>query len=1125
MPDSGAIRQNVILELETLGVSNAAGVFDQMVKAEKAAGKNLDKLTGSLKKYTTGLHEAGKAMKGLVFPASFGAALKTVDAYNKTILSLSASTNRLGIGLSSLEKNLSRLSRETSLTRVEVNKLFDEFQAGMRVISVGDFESVMKRIRSIVGTNVDAMSKMQGALAGISEQFPMLSRSLTEIAKLSKDASASDRAALKSRIRNLYIIGQMNDATYKQISAYLSGNQQMSAADKKRQKELQAQTEAMNEFRRHIEQIHMAVGTFLMPLMTKVSDVLKSWSTGTRSWAKDLTVAGGVIAGLMAAKGLLVAGGRGLIGGVLGGGKVGGKKGGIGGSILGAMGGGTRVYVTNWPLSLGGKDLPGMARGKGGLWGKMKGDVGKAGGYGAFAKKALPGALKKLGIGAALYGGGMAADWYGGTLEKKGHEKTGAGFKAGGGLAKVGGAALTGAAIGSFVPVIGTAVGAIAGSLYGLATEWGGIRKNLRTMFGTTDRFAPKQGPRRMTPEEATSYRLMQEEKKGITSESQKQLLVSGHTSNLTKLAGGGSIVAIYEDLAKQTKVQNKLLEERRAMSIKGGEGVASYAAREKSIKALKGQLVGQQGQYAMDAGFMSPDEKKAAEADIADFKKFIAAKEQELAVDMEVDETLQDIYRKQALITGQQELLTGLARSHQNVLQAITGLYEAQAGSFTSLVEEMSETGNIDMGALTDGLEKSLSLLEAEKTSAESFLKTLQANKDLTWAQVKDKENLAKAEEKYFKGMQLTGEESVSALLDSTKMLEIEKQINTILPRRAEMINASAKAMDKLVKSAELATTKQGLMVQLADNFAIGVGASAEMRVRQYEAEGKVIDRLKKEFQIQRAMSETASGEKLLSVRNRMAEIENEILQHQLAQAQNIKVMRDGWVSAISAMNTGFGGFTEIIMDGNKGLAQMQRLTGAVRSNVTGAMARRGTGGAPVENVGWGGSQRFTARGGIGGRVEGRSKFASAWGGNATMPYNTVGLETEARGAVQAMMGMGANVVGGGGVPTALGAGNAMARGVVTEGGVTTDRRKRKGGTVGGGIGSPASPSLVAQSGGTATTSGSLQLIFNINAKGDLTKIKKDVLSEVDKQVETAINMAFNGYSEFGMEMPRGPK
>ncbi|GAG85747.1 unnamed protein product, partial [marine sediment metagenome] len=168
----------------------------------------------------------------------------------------------------------------------------------------------------------------------------------------------ADKKSLQNRIRNLYLIGKISDAEYKQLSSYVSGNRQTTQADKRRQKEIQANIKLAQDFKRQIEVVGLAVGEFLLPPLREVGGFLSSLKDETGDWGSNLVKVGMVLAGIkvtaFALSPLLGAGkmlkgaiGKASAGAGAAGVGVGGKMGGgLLGSITGSMG--TPVRVTNF---------------------------------------------------------------------------------------------------------------------------------------------------------------------------------------------------------------------------------------------------------------------------------------------------------------------------------------------------------------------------------------------------------------------------------------------------------------------------------------------------------------------------------------------------------------------------------------------------------------------------------------------------------------------------------------------------------------------------------------------------------------------------------------------------------
>jgi len=144
-------------------------------------------------------------------------------------------------------------------------------------------------------------------------------------------------------------------------------------------------------------------------------------------------------------------------------------------------------------------------------------------------------------------------------------------------------------------------------------------------------------------------------------------------------------------------------------------------------------------------------------------------------------------------------------------------------------------------------------------------------------------------------------------------------------------------------------------------DNYAIGVGASAKVRMMEFEAHGKVVEKLKQERKLQeKIIAGSSSGsEAATKAQTKLLEIEQEILSVQQQRAASVRALRDGWIGAISAMNTGAGRFSKIMFDQQKNTGAMLGMLGqsAVISSKTGKMGR---------GAGYKTSEQFSAYGGI---------------------------------------------------------------------------------------------------------------------------------------------------------------
>ena len=213
------------------------------------------------------------------------------------------------------------------------------------------------------------------------------------------------------------------------------------------------------------------------------------------------------------------------------------------------------------------------------------------------------------------------------------------------------------------------------------------------------------------------------------------------------------------------------------------------------------------------------------------------------------------------------------------------------------------------------------------------------------------------------------------------------EVQIEDLLASiTAELDTAAIKARaatENIVKSAsqrfkgerelaESVTSRVAAEVDLATNLAAGVAPSAEMRMEQVRAIQGEIVALEKELDyyqkiksvaektIKRGLEtgDDAAVEQGLIARKTAEQSINGLVaertQMMAKQASITKVIRDGYIDAIAAMSTGAGMFTQITIDQNKNLGQLQAATNnRVVGMRSGAFARGLTS-----------SERFTAGG-----------------------------------------------------------------------------------------------------------------------------------------------------------------
>ncbi len=816
-------------------------VIQKLIKAHKDRGKAAKKASNDqikkAKELTKKYKDMGKAigssiakMATFVFPTRMGDAVKTTLQYNKSLISTSASVNRLGIGLGSLETMFERVSKETTLTRRETVKLFDQYQEGMRFISMEQFEKMLSRIKDIVGADADAMGRMQKAVVSLSKEYPSLAAGLAEMEE-------GDKKVAKAKIRNLFLIGKITDAEYKQHSAFISGNKQMTAGEEEALKRKQDQIKAVNEFKRQWETAAIAIGKQLLPIIEKLAEWLKNIQEYTKDWEITLTK---VVAAYAAIKM------TGMIGGAVG-----------------------RGFIT--------RAVAGKAAG-----------AGIGAGVGIGAGTAAIGASAAALIAGAVY---SAATLSSKKIATKQAESSG------------------------MQKFLNTGIGKFMSS--GKIGDWSGA--------GEAGDFSKVEARRK------AQRKAMKEE----TYVSKKEIKRQERSKKLTT-----------DRIVAEQKADKELIRTR-GMGFVHGKLGAEMGLAEEGVKAA---------------------EAKVSLAEAAGAPKEISAARQELQYAKDVI----------TVIEARQENITSLMAMQGPYAEKLHGLYKAQSAEVGALIEQMSITGDIDAGKIFQSMEAPLKTLKETIDARKTLIKFLEMEDPITKKKAMKEEsmnkNRTKEQRAMFKIYASLDDASLAELDTATAVAEQRAKITDEMKEQTALLSQASGAYDKILRLTNAQATGAGLLVQLADNYAIGVGASMKVRMQEFNTLNDVISVLKDKLKTQKmeyAESVRINGvtEANKKIAGDIQETNNEIVSAMVKQASSVKAMRDGWVSAIGAMNAGFDGFSEIIMNADQNAAQTQQLLGAVRSSVSGALGRRGARGRILEDVGFRGTERINQFAQIAGR------------------------------------------------------------------------------------------------------------------------------------------------------------
>lgn len=190
--------------------------------------------------------------------------------------------------------------------------------------------------------------------------------------------------------------------------------------------------------------------------------------------------------------------------------------------------------------------------------------------------------------------------------------------------------------------------------------------------------------------------------------------------------------------------------------------------------------------------------------------------------------------------------------------------------------------------------------------------------------------------QQKFLSGQYSTEADPAKRAVMLAEIADKEKQIANLKSEQLQYALKITEMYKPTLNYLDAEINKYKAVVSLADEFGVGVGASVEMRERALSAMEQSIQMLQQQLADTKAL--LANEKDNILLKTQVAELETQILNKQIEQANMAKKLREGWVSAISAMNTGAGRFTKLVMSQSQNLGQALRL-GMTVTSVSGAL------------------------------------------------------------------------------------------------------------------------------------------------------------------------------------------
>lgn len=895
--------------------------FSTSVRDAEQFSKSLTSVYGSGSKATTSLRSLDKGFKDLHYSANtayhtfsqlgalvgsgtglgLAAAVHFVTDYNKALRESRATFLVYGQGIDKTEHQIEGLAETYKFNRKSVIELAQQFEKGFNYQAPQKMDQFFKLLANTVGQNEHAMARLQQTIQSVSKSLPEIEFILTNTSNLDQNGRLTKgaREELDKLLLSAAQAGNIDLSAYKEMRALIvdseAGTKGLSAADKKRTDELDDQMRAVRAISKAFEDMSKAIADTIMPGVQGISKWLDRWK---KTIADVIRIAAPMLAllGLLATgkmiTGPLVRGAWGLgktilgkgaggAGGLLGNLAMGeSKMAGLPGAVMGKMG--VPVYVTNLgEIGLGG--LGGLGGGRGPV-GALETGAAEAG----VAAKGISrfGRFMKVagGIGGGLAGGMLASDLYEGMVGPQ-HRQTMRGTIEEG-LASTAGGALGGLAMGG---PVGAGIGAIVGA-------------------GTEDVKVFREGQKIAEEALVTVDNLAASWQKN---------------ADIIKKSGDAAKVALGEQMTLIVSLQDEIDKRRSGFWNRlFGDGSDTKAMSNRLDEERK-KMASMRSKFVSEGKIQDPTKAmEAADKQAASDER--SRKEKEKIGQLNMARIAAEI-QLSSLIKSQSENLETQAQYYQATIGLLTkgGFAAGSLSQAVGMYDQISK--RIDDIIVAE--KTNLSLVQANNRQSQVALQTdeqraqyAQAMSEV--ADISDPTKLNEVLAKYNENIR-------TAVTSQTAETKILSHITDLEAKRASIVTQMPSWLDERLRLQGAEVQIMETQVQLADNLAMGVAASARMRMEVIKQLNEVIETNRQKISVidmaidrtqddlkKGIISQLEGNARLYQLEIQRKETQNTILQNVQKQAELTRVLRDGWINAINSMNNGVGMFTKIKID-----------------------------------------------------------------------------------------------------------------------------------------------------------------------------------------------------------------
>jgi hypothetical protein len=199
---------------------------------------------------------------------------------NLSLRSVGSEFLKYGIGFSQLNNRIEKFAVTNRMLRTEVLSLASAIQTGFRN-SAGNFENIIKMFEKVVGNNPQAIQQQISSISALSEEYIGLGKAITSV------GSGGNLSDYQKKIITLYAdIGdsvgilnkQQSDQLQDILASQMDGIKGITEEDKKRKQQIDEEIAAMRTFEQTQERIAVTLAQEVMPAVKTIAEIFQQWN-------------------------------------------------------------------------------------------------------------------------------------------------------------------------------------------------------------------------------------------------------------------------------------------------------------------------------------------------------------------------------------------------------------------------------------------------------------------------------------------------------------------------------------------------------------------------------------------------------------------------------------------------------------------------------------------------------------------------------------------------------------------------------------------------------------------------------------------------------------------------------